>query len=1065
MHTTAAARLPAKLSPPSVIQALQRERLFGWLDEQRRGNAAIWLHGAPGAGKTTLAASYLRARSVRHLWYRLDADDNDFGRFFAVLGEAVDAHAGIRARRPPFAIEHLAQPRAYARAWFRAAFAALPRPLAIVLDNVEQAAALSQLPELLAAAIEEVPEGVALLVTCRQAPPPVLAAARLAGQLVLLEPAQLDFTPDEIALYARELNLDAAVVAQASARVKGWAAGVRLLSHGATSALQRRCADGASLQLLFDYFAGVLHDSLDAQAQHLLLVAALLPWVPAPLAAQLAQTPDAAERLDELCERHLFVERVEQTDSAVYRLHPLLRELLLDRGRRTLPADERRSLLHTAAAAFAGERQLDAATDLLLDADDVDLAAQSILDSLEAKLDAGQLDQWMAWVQRLPADRVERDAGLQYGLARVAFLREDAAALGCYERACAAYAAAGDLRGQQLCAAGVLEWSYNSDSFIGHQRWVELLRRGDPAADAAPGGEQHALRLLNGRLLAAFFGGDFERHGAALTDAVLALLVPGAAENDKLSVAITLLGCLERHKRWDEAQLLAARMEAMLESPRLGPRLRILVRQQIAADLHRQCGNYTEVRRLATQALGEARTHGFAVLEYEAVATLLLAALYSGDGVEARRLLAQLDALDQPANVYHQRFGQQMHAWLALQGGHVAAAREHADALRAAIARSDMPAGFCATWLLVAVLVRHADGDEIGACDELALLAGAAEPGSRATLQANHLALVAWRALRDVDRDAALHALRECLALAAPRRYHQLVGPLRAMLARLADLALEAGIEPAFTRELIRRRRLEPPSLAGTNWPWPLRITTLGSFEIVVDGQPLRFDGKAPRKPLALLKALIALGARDVPEAALADALWPDDDADAASDALNVALHRLRKLLPHGAELVRLRDGCLGLDAGAVWLDCRAFEQLAAEADVALDAGAPALDLLRRALALYRGHFLAADADEPWSVSARERLRSKFNRVVGACARSLSAAGRDEEALACYKRGLETEDLDERLYQGVMRCAIALRRPAEGIAAYQRCRRVLAMLVGVAPSIDTESLLRQLLLL
>ena len=44
-----------------------------------------------------------------------------------------------------------------------------------------------------------------------------------------------------------------------------------------------------------------------------------------------------------------------------------------------------------------------------------------------------------------------------------------------------------------------------------------------------------------------------------------------------------------------------------------------------------------------------------------------------------------------------------------------------------------------------------------------------------------------------------------------------------------------------------------------------------------------------------------------------------------------------------------------------------------------------------------------------------------------------------------------------------MRSAMRLRRPAEGIAAYQRLQRVLAMLLGVVPSAETESLLRQLL--
>ena len=55
------------------------------------------------------------------------------------------------------------------------------------------------------------------------------------------------------------------------------------------------------------------------------------------------------------------------------------------------------------------------------------------------------------------------------------------------------------------------------------------------------------------------------------------------------------------------------------------------------------------------------------------------------------------------------------------------------------------------------------------------------------------------------------------------------------------------------------------------------------------------------------------------------------------------------------------------------------------------------------------------------------------------------------------------ECLFEQFCQGVMRCALALRRPAEGQAAYQRLKRTLSLLMGVAPSRDSEGLLRQLL--
>ena len=325
------------------------------------------------------------------------------------------------------------------------------------------------------------------------------------------------------------------------------------------------------------------------------------------------------------------------------------------------------------------------------------------------------------------------------------------------------------------------------------------------------------------------------------------------------------------------------------------------------------------------------------------------------------------------------------------------------------------------------------------------------------------LALKASLARRAGDIAGATALTRRAFVAAEAIRYYQLLGPFRTMLAQLAAIALDGDPCAAFARELILRRRLSPPEAAPATWPWAFEVRTLGHFSVYADGAPLKFDRKTPRKPLALLKAIVAFGPGPVAEETLADALWPDNEADAAHDALNVALHRLRKMFPRGAEAVRLHDGKLWLDADLVWVDAVALGRLLPPGLGA--AGAEVLDArpVHDALALYHGHFLATDVGEPWSVSARERLRARVQGAVAHCAARLGEAGRHEESLALFRRGLDIDDLDERFYQGVMREAIALARPTEGVAAYQRLRRSLSGLMGLAPSLASESLARVLM--
>ena len=82
--------------------------------------------------------------------------------------------------------------------------------------------------------------------------------------------------------------------------------------------------------------------------------------------------------------------------------------------------------------------------------------------------------------------------------------------------------------------------------------------------------------------------------------------------------------------------------------------------------------------------------------------------------------------------------------------------------------------------------------------------------------------------------------------------------------------ALEEGIEPEYAKSLIKRRGLVPeqPPLAVEGWPWTYRVQTFGGFRLLRHDEPLNAgQGKAKKRPLELLKLLIAYGGEQVSEA------------------------------------------------------------------------------------------------------------------------------------------------------------------------------------------------------
>jgi hypothetical protein len=147
------------------------------------------------------------------------------------------------------------------------------------------------------------------------------------------------------------------------------------------------------------------------------------------------------------------------------------------------------------------------------------------------------------------------------------------------------------------------------------------------------------------------------------------------------------------------------------------------------------------------------------------------------------------------------------------------------------------------------------------------------------------------------------------------------------LMSKLCGIALQHGIETDYVIRLIRKRGLPPPPGLAEEWPWPVKIFTLGRFSLVLDDVPFRHTGKTQKKTLDLLKSIVALGGRDVAGEKLADLFWPDAEATAARSAFDMALHRLRKLMGRD-DAILLSEGKVTLNPACCWVDVWSLERL-----------------------------------------------------------------------------------------------------------------------------------------
>jgi DNA-binding SARP family transcriptional activator len=242
-----------------------------------------------------------------------------------------------------------------------------------------------------------------------------------------------------------------------------------------------------------------------------------------------------------------------------------------------------------------------------------------------------------------------------------------------------------------------------------------------------------------------------------------------------------------------------------------------------------------------------------------------------------------------------------------------------------------------------------------------------------------------------------------------------------------------------------------------------LEFRILGPVEVRRAGRVLDLG---TRKQLGVLVTLLLRANTIVAVDRLIDEVWGEAAPSGAPKAVQVYVSGLRKVLePERAEgkaaevLVTQHPGYL-LRVPPDAYDATCFEALAAEGRRALADHEPprASDLLREALALWRGPALSDVVYEPFA--QREAARLEEERVV-------AIEDRVEADLACGDHSQLVGELDalvdahplrERLWGQLMLAMYRAGRQADALRAYQKVRGILADELGIEPGHPLQQL-------
>jgi LuxR family transcriptional regulator, maltose regulon positive regulatory protein len=1091
LETTAADRLGvapypliAKITPPDVQSAILRKRLFALLNSAQQ-KPVIWISAPAGSGKTTLVASYLETGNLPFLWYQIDEGDADPAAFFYYMGLAAKiASLGTGRSLPLLTAEYHKGITTFSRRYFEDLFSSLTsaKPSEcqlsasfVVFDNYQEVPAESEIHDLLAHALDIIPPGVNVAILSRQGPPPRFARLRANNRMNVIGWDDIRFTLDE----TRELiQADPALAMSLHEITDGWAAGLVLFAGRCKSVeanvhLQH---ESPTPEEIFEYFAGEVCSRMDTEMFDFLLRTSFLPKMTPRSAGAIANNCQAGRILAELHRSNCFTEKRSLQES-VYQYHPLFREFLLTRADQTLAPAEILMLSCKAAELLTEAGETEDAIELLLSAGEEQKAAELMLQQAPVMMAGGRGQSLEAWLCRLPERIFAEMPWLSYwrGLCQSSFA--PGRALQSFQRAFQRFKVQGDAKGALLAWSGLVDTLLlergNLRRLDAPVEWLEMRLESQPTFPS---------REIEARVVSSMIGVILFRHAghprARRWIERAAVLVGG---NPDLQHSVTpaylimyylVIGATEK------AALLIKTLEPSVSSSS-PPLQRIMWSLIQAMYAHMALGAGEDCIHAAEKGLALAMETGIHAFDLYLLAQRIHGYITLNDLKAAEKYLSAMALLlkgDKQWDLAHFHF---LYGWKYLWEGNARGARDHILVSLQLVQK--IGCTFSVAVGHIGLTHTFIEMKEFRRAESHLARARRILPGNDDLFSFIGLVAGAYLCLCKNDEERGVELLRK--AMAVGRKHSLFNAPLwrEPLMSQLCTKALEEGIEIQYVQEVIRRRNHQPLSTRGggngiwvENWPYRVLIHTLGHFEIAIDGKTLEFSGKIQKKPLELLKILIAHGGRDVPVEQITDALFPDADGDRAHHSFKYTLHQLRKLL--GIEnLLLLQGGRLSLDPRYCCTDVQAFVEGYRTVEEELRSAQQGLatacsngycvkripQLSQKAISLYKGDFLGKDG-ALWAVAARERIRKKFLRLVelaGACHEKI---GQHDAAVELYEKALEIDELQEQFYRRLMLCLNALGRRAEALSVYQRCCWVIDARLNIEPSSETRAIYKSI---
>jgi serine/threonine-protein kinase PknK len=413
-----------KYRPAVPIRSLvARSRLMDLLRAGGR-RRLIFIHAPSGFGKSTLAAQWreeLSGEGVAVAWLTIDDDDNNEVWFLAHLLES------IRRVRPTLAEslgqvldQHGGDASRYVLTSLIDEIHENDDRFAVVIDDWHRVSDPGTIA-VLGFLLDNGCHHLQIIVTSWSRAGLPLSRLRMNDELVEIESPALRFDIEEAFSFLNDvggLQLSRGDVEALTTATEGWAAALRLAAlslrggRDVNSLLGRLSAAGDAVG---DFLAENVFDTLEPDVREFLQTTSITERTCGGLASALAGATNGQAMLEQVEERGLFLQQVDDAPSW-FRFHHIFAEFLRRRLERDHP-DRVAELHHTASVWFAGNGYLNEAVDHALAAGDATYAVDLVERDGTGLLEQSKMTTLLEIIKKLPPDLVVGRPRLQLVIA------------------------------------------------------------------------------------------------------------------------------------------------------------------------------------------------------------------------------------------------------------------------------------------------------------------------------------------------------------------------------------------------------------------------------------------------------------------------------------------------------------------------------------------------------------------------------------------------------------------------------------------------------------------------